>query len=135
MSAKNPTTRLKSGQPAKLSSGKAPLPLSVRPMVAYDLVMLRKIGIGSRPLTSDDASPNRPTGVVIEDADVFNLVFLFTRPPQEAAAILEAGVEAFRAAALEKVAMQLSTATIQELMSQVEKNLVNTFSQLAAIPR
>lgn len=98
--------------------------LTVRPLVHYDFVILRQIG---SPLI-DQLKLTEPGQTPFSEVQGYEMVFLFTRPVREAAAIAARGPEAFRAAAIETIGMALGPVEVALLIRAVEAEFVRAFS-------
>lgn len=75
--------------------------LELRPVVAYDLTFLKKIDSPLYRYLLELEKPLEERKVVaFEDDDIWEILFVLTRPPAEVARVLRQGREVFRAEAL-----------------------------------
>lgn len=103
--------------------------LTVRAVVHYDFVILRKLG---SPLLEQirKAAAGEKSQTAFADEQGYEMVFQFTRPVKEAAAVLAKGVAAFRQAALEEIGMKHNPVDVGLLVAAVEREFVRAFSTL-----
>lgn len=93
--------------PGPLMEAFSPDPISfhgseLRPMVAYDLTILKKLNSPLfRHLLEMEKPEEERVKVEFEDDDVWELVFLFTRPVAEANILLRKGRDVFYKSAME----------------------------------
>ena len=106
--------------------------LTVRPLVHYDFVLLAKLDSPLlkhlRKQTSDPSDPSARSDTACDDEQGYEIVFLFTRPVREAAALLARGPREFRAQAIETIGMSLAPVTVGRLIQAVQREFVRAFS-------
>lgn len=102
--------------------------LTIRPLVHYDFVLLKQLDSPLlrhlRAATDGAETPPTPYG----DDEGYELIFLFTRPARDAAAILARGRSVFRRAAVEMIGMNVSPADTALLMKAVEREVLRAFA-------
>lgn len=102
--------------------------LTVRPLVHFDFVILRKLESPLlRQLQSAGGDTSKPA-TEFSDEQGYEMVFQFTRPAREAAAVLAKGKEEFRRRALEEIGMTLGPVEVALLIKAVEREFVRAFS-------
>jgi hypothetical protein len=99
--------------------------LQVRPLVHFDLVILKRLD--SPLLRQLSATKRRKTA--FSDEQGYEMVLQFTRPVQEVEALLEKhGTAGFRKLAKREVGMSLGPLEVGLLMRAVEEEFVRAFS-------
>ena len=119
--------------------------LRIRPMVHYDLAILRKINspfiqqlqIGTKPfetvgesvgIKSEEDEGAKPHTTPFTDEQGYEMIFQFTHPIEEVALIADKGPEAFREAAIREIGMKVGMVESVILVKMVEAAFVRSFS-------
>jgi len=103
--------------------------LTVRPLVHYDFVLLKKLGSPlldqlSKVGSGDEGKSETP----FTDEQGYEMIYQFTRPAKLAAAVLARGREVFAQAALEEIGMSLGPVDVAALVVAVQREFVRAFS-------
>lgn len=100
--------------------------LTLQPVVAYHVTMLQAIG---SPIFRKSSLPAElREEVAISHDDVYECIYLFTRPIVECRAALRKGRECFREAAIQATGDKLPPSAIMDLERAVIENLTRAFS-------
>lgn len=103
--------------------------LTVRPLVHYDFVLLKRLGSPlleqlSKVGSGDQVKSETP----FTDEQGYEMIYQFTRPAKLAAVVLARGREVFAQAALEEIGMALGPVDVAALVVAVQREFIRAFS-------
>jgi hypothetical protein len=113
--------------------------LTVRPCVHYDFIILQQLKSPLLDLIKQAASPGgdgsaRPA-IEVSDDQSYELIFQFTRPVREMAALVAQGPGKFRARAREEIGYTLGPVEVGLLAKAVSDEIVRAFSTVVKYTR
>ena len=100
--------------------------LTVRPLVHYDFVLLRKLG--SPLLKQLDAAVTGEARTPITDEQGYEIIWQFTRPIREVIAAVALGPEKFRERAITDIGLTLGPIEVALLVKAVEAEFLRSFA-------
>jgi hypothetical protein len=106
-------------------------PLTIRPLVAYDFVILRKLDsplLAQLAKAADPSTLNPQPSTTFPDESAYEMILQFTRPIRDSVALIAKGRAAFRQTALEQIGFLLGPVEVALLIKAIEREFLRSFS-------